>query len=179
MASITFPHTSQLPAISALYSVVVNNAVMYVGQTKNLRNRWNGHIQRQFCESLTRQGLRARIHWWEISAPHRQKLERRILRQFYIPNSKDSRAPTFAPCGQEHDEESICETCRQMTYVWGYCNHLRTQRERQADYSTEQAENLLRTLAELKADADRRREAIMARSQITLNLLEELIDQNL
>ncbi|MGB7088134.1 MAG: GIY-YIG nuclease family protein [Phormidesmis sp.] len=69
-----------LPAVSAIYRVWHCDHVVYVGQTKNLRERWkNHHI---LPKLLVHYGVDWRLDWIEISPLYLNRAEAFAYRHF-------------------------------------------------------------------------------------------------
>lgn len=51
LSRIPFREYRNLPQASAVYFVVADATIVYVGQSDNLRNRWSAHhLRKQFAE---------------------------------------------------------------------------------------------------------------------------------
>jgi excinuclease UvrABC nuclease subunit len=64
MISIT--NLKSLPKISGIYKVIdANNNVLYIGQAKNIYNRWN-HGHHKLSKIISMYGINAYITWVQI-----------------------------------------------------------------------------------------------------------------
>lgn len=71
---------TQLPAISAIYRVWYNNEVVYVGQTQNLKQRWQTH--HILPKLLKYYGTDWWIDWTEIQPLYLNRAEAFAHRHF-------------------------------------------------------------------------------------------------
>ncbi|MEL6137876.1 MAG: GIY-YIG nuclease family protein [Cyanobacteria bacterium J06621_3] len=71
---------TQLPAISAIYRVWCNDEVVYVGQTKNLKQRWQTH--HILPKLLKHYGTDWWIDWTEIQPLYLDRAEAFAHRHF-------------------------------------------------------------------------------------------------
>ena len=55
----------KLPEISAVYYVIVNERVLYVGKATNLKSRWHGHHRALQLTTFTYAGVTVYIYWRE------------------------------------------------------------------------------------------------------------------
>jgi hypothetical protein len=65
-----------LPPRGAVYFVLDGSALLYIGQSKNLKNRWRSH--HKFCSIEDKKQIL--ISWLECDDPQRTVLERDLIR---------------------------------------------------------------------------------------------------
>jgi excinuclease UvrABC nuclease subunit len=71
---------SDLPAISAIYRVRYRDRIIYIGQTVNLKKRWQSH--HILPKLLLQYGTDWTIDWVEISPSNLNRAEAFAYRQF-------------------------------------------------------------------------------------------------
>lgn len=68
-----------LPQVSGVYFVLdVNDVILYIGQSGNVRSRWTAHDQL----NALREAVRPRIHWCECEAGERIEAEDGCIYRF-------------------------------------------------------------------------------------------------
>ncbi|MBD1836776.1 GIY-YIG nuclease family protein [Coleofasciculus sp. FACHB-501] len=69
----------QLPQISAIYFVVVNQKVLYIGEAKNLRERWKEHHRWSQLQPFLLVDIPVDIYWEECEESSLKKLENQYI----------------------------------------------------------------------------------------------------
>lgn len=74
------PDLENLPAVSAIYRVRYEGEVVYVGQTKNLKQRWKAH--HILAQLMQHYGTDWTLEWTEIAPRHLNRAEAFAHRYF-------------------------------------------------------------------------------------------------
>jgi GIY-YIG catalytic domain len=69
----------ELPALEAIYFCVIGQEILYIGQSKNVNQRWRNH--HRYCELVTREDVE--IYWFEcIGIKQRLMAEQSLIRHY-------------------------------------------------------------------------------------------------
>jgi hypothetical protein len=81
LASVPLNKKRELPAKEAIYFCVVGQEILYIGQSKNVNQRWRNH--HRYYELVTREGVE--IYWFECTGIKQRLIGERLLIEHYKP----------------------------------------------------------------------------------------------
>ncbi len=102
------PHVSltelyELPEVSAIYYVVANDTVLYVGQATNLKDRWRSHHRTLQLMTFIYAGIPVDIYWRECERAVLSEEESKEIETF-VPRL--NRSPVLKKGGKETEKET-------------------------------------------------------------------------
>lgn len=102
------PHVSltelyELPEVSAIYYVVVNETVLYVGQATNLKDRWRSHHRTLQLMTFIYAGILVDIYWRECEKSALNEEESKDIETF---TPRLNRSPVLKKGAKETEKET-------------------------------------------------------------------------
>lgn len=85
--SVPFSEIKSLPAVSAVYFLIFDREIVYVGKSQNIRSRWRGHAQTVNAKAAEAAGKSVSVAWVEIEKEHLDETETAILRSSWPNNT--------------------------------------------------------------------------------------------
>ena len=108
--------TGYLPNISAVYFAVSRNKVLYVGQSKNLKERWQYHHKNDELLKYTN----VRIYWIEVGINYLYEEEGKYIGMFMPPLNDVVRQKTFLSRFGKHPYSMFKFTLLYLTITGTY-----------------------------------------------------------
>lgn len=91
LPSLRLSEKNRLPSLPAIYFAVARNQVLYVGKTKELRSRWQGHHRFPELSGINKRHV-VRLFWLECHEFQLTELEKQYI-EYYCPDLNQTRVP--------------------------------------------------------------------------------------
>lgn len=122
--SVSFCSRATLPSVCGIYFVVTTEQIVYVGLSRNIKNRWANHHILQKCASLLKQGAKLSIVWFEAEENLLEEIEWCVTSRIQPALNSTKTNPNAlslhsAYCGRYLDEHSSdCVDCKERSDVY-------------------------------------------------------------
>lgn len=89
--SLKLSEKEKLPECSGIYFAIANNQILYIGQSRNIKNRWQNHHRLPQLEKINKR-CEVKLFWLECNQNQLNEIEKQYI-NYYYPGLNNTKKP--------------------------------------------------------------------------------------